>query len=63
MPPQNTALGGYIGIHGIGEVNDEKIMTFTQGQNWTAGCIALTNEQISELRQFVSIGTRIVIRE
>lgn len=62
MPPQDTALGGYIGIHGIGKVDTEKLMIH-EAQNWTAGCIALTNEEINELRQFVSIGTRIVIRE
>lgn len=62
IPPQDTALGGYIGIHGIGKESDEKL-TIHEGQNWTAGCIALTNDQIRELRQFVTIGTRIIILE
>lgn len=62
VPPQNTALGGYIGIHGIGEVNEEKLEIHTY-QNWTDGCIALTNDEVTELRQFVVIGTRVVIRE
>lgn len=62
VPPQNTALGGYIGIHGIGEVNDEKLDIHAD-ENWTDGCIALTNEEVTELRQFVTIGTRVDIRE
>lgn len=62
VPPQNTPLGGYIGIHGIGEVNDEKLDIHAQ-ENWTDGCIALTNEEVTELREFVAIGTRVVIRE
>jgi murein L,D-transpeptidase YafK len=62
VPPQDTALGGYIGIHGIGETNEEKL-DIHEYQNWTDGCIALTNEEVSELRRFVGIGTRVVIRE
>ena len=62
IPPQNTALGGYIGIHGIGEINDQKLDIHAD-ENWTDGCIALTNEEVSELRQYVAIGTRVVIRE
>lgn len=62
IPPQDTALGGYIGIHGIGETSDEKL-DIHEYQNWTDGCIALTNEEVSELRGFVDIGTRVVIRE
>jgi murein L,D-transpeptidase YafK len=61
-PPQDTALGGYIGIHGLGEQNGEKL-EIHEAANWTKGCIALTNEQINELRKFVRIGTRVVIRD
>lgn len=61
-PPQDTALGGYIGIHGIGELSDKKL-DIHASNNWTEGCIALTNEEINELRAYVALGTRIVIRE
>lgn len=61
-PPQDTALGGYIGIHGLGEQNGEKLKIH-ETANWTKGCIALTNEQIDELKKFVRIGTRVVIRD
>lgn len=62
IPPQDTRLGGNIGIHGIGEITTERLMIH-EGFNWTNGCIALTNDQINELRKFVSIGTKVVIRE
>jgi len=58
VPSQGTPLGGMIGIHGIGtgdrEIHDEF--------NWTNGCVALTNEEIDELLQWVKIGTPVEIR-
>ena len=61
-PPQDTKLGGYIGIHGIGHQEDQQLQIHN-GFNWTNGCIALTNEQIMELKQYVAIGTKVIIRE
>lgn len=61
-PPQDTRLGGYIGIHGLGDENDEKLQIH-KDFNWTNGCIALTNEQINELKQYVAIGTKVIIKE
>ncbi|HHM05511.1 MAG TPA: hypothetical protein ENJ19_07185 [Gammaproteobacteria bacterium] len=58
IPPQNTVLGGYIGIHGLGSGNRK----VHQLANWTQGCIALTNEQVDELAHWVSVGTRVYIR-
>lgn len=60
LPPQDTKLGGYLGLHGIGEMTNKKL-TIHERHDWTEGCIALTNEEIYELRQFVSIGTLIQI--
>jgi lipoprotein-anchoring transpeptidase ErfK/SrfK len=31
--------------------------------DWTNGCIALTNAEVSELRRYVSRGTEVVIVE
>lgn len=62
LPPQDTALGGAIGIHGMGEENANKLKIHSK-LNWTKGCIALTNKEISELRNYVSIGTEVVIKE
>ncbi|HTT07770.1 MAG TPA: L,D-transpeptidase [Gammaproteobacteria bacterium] len=61
-PPQNTPLGGAVGIHGIGEITPDKL-TIHENINWTEGCIALTNEQIDELSRYVEIGTKVVINE
>lgn len=58
IPPQNTPLGGRIGIHGLGRA-DPKIH---ESMNWTRGCIALTNPQIMRLSRWVSAGTVIKIR-
>lgn len=61
-PPQDTELGGFIGIHGLG-VTDEKKLTIHQELNWTEGCIALTNEEVNDLRNFIDVGTPVIIRE
>lgn len=58
IPPQNTELGGQIGIHGIGAA-DRRIH---ENFDWTSGCIALTDEQIDRLNQWVRKGTLVVIR-
>ena len=50
-PPQNTALGGDIYIHGNGA-----------GSDWTWGCVALENENIRELYDAVSVGTPVTIK-
>jgi murein L,D-transpeptidase YafK len=51
MPPQNTRLGGEIYIHGGGTVTD-----------WTAGCMALRNEEMRELFEAIPVGTMVTIR-
>jgi len=50
MPPQKTALGGEIYIHGGGVDND-----------WTWGCTAMKNEDIEELFAVLPIGTAVTI--
>jgi len=61
-PPQGTALGGAIGIHGIGLETPEKLHIHSN-LNWTEGCIALRNNEIRELRHTVTIGTKVIITE
>jgi murein L,D-transpeptidase YafK len=58
VPPQNTLLGGRIGIHGLGRA-DEKIHKM---MNWTHGCIALTNSQIDHLSHWIDKGTMVRIK-
>ncbi len=62
MPPQNTPLGGAIGIHGIGAETADRLKIHAK-LDWTTGCIALTNREIRELRHFVDVGTKVVIRD
>ena len=58
-PPQDTPLGGQIGIHGVGAGNPG---VHSAGINWTSGCIALDNRQIDALRPWVKVGMRVEIR-
>jgi murein L,D-transpeptidase YafK len=58
IPPQDTLLGGQIGIHGLGAADREIHQAF----DWTSGCIALTNEEIDRLSKWVRKGTLVVIR-
>lgn len=62
IPPQNTKLGGYIGIHGLGRTTSKKL-AIHRDFNWTKGCIAMTNEEINDLRNYVTIGTKVIINE
>jgi len=57
-PPSNTPLGGMIGIHGLGSGDPAIHESF----NWTDGCIAVTNEQITELAQWIHLGTRVEVQ-
>lgn len=57
-PPQDTPLGGQIGIHGLGHGNAE----VHQAVNWTNGCVALDNRQLQRLARWLHVGTRVVIR-
>jgi murein L,D-transpeptidase YafK len=49
-PPQNTALGGGIYIHGNGSRSD-----------WTWGCVALEDAEVRELFNSVPVGTPVRI--
>lgn len=49
-PDWSTALGGAVGIHGGGVIGD-----------WTAGCIALSNEDISIIWEYSKINTPVEI--
>ena len=51
IPPQKTALGGEIYIHGGGIAGD-----------WTLGCVAMKNEDIEELFRTLPVGTKVTIR-
>lgn len=58
IPPQNTSLGGQIGIHGLGSGS----LKIHENFDWTHGCIALTNQQIDRLSQWVEKGTLVTVK-
>jgi hypothetical protein len=49
--PRGERIGGLIEIHGEGG----------RGQNWTEGCVALSNRDLDDLYPRVSAGTRVTI--
>lgn len=55
IPPQNTALGGGVGIHGGS--------TAAMGQDWTWGCVGLTNHDVEDFFDYVGVGTPVVIQQ
>ncbi len=57
-PPQDTPLGGQLGIHGLGD-GDPRVHEML---NWTQGCIALTNAQIRRLSRWIRLGMRVEVR-
>ena len=50
LPPPNTRLGGHIFIHGGGSFMD-----------WTLGCVAVSDIDMDELFDVVSVGTPVYI--
>ncbi len=61
-PPQNTPLGGQIGIHGIGYETKDKI-EIHEIADWTQGCIALRNHEMDALLPYISTGTTVTIQD
>jgi murein L,D-transpeptidase YafK len=49
-------IGSGIGIHGSDRVGER-----AEGQNWTRGCIALTNADVAEIHRLVKIGTPVLV--
>jgi murein L,D-transpeptidase YafK len=58
-PPQDTPLGGQIGIHGVGAGS----LKIHNAYNWTRGCIAVPNRDIRKLTSLVNLGTPVVIQD
>jgi murein L,D-transpeptidase YafK len=56
LPPQDTALGGGLGIHGEGARWKGELAL-----NWTQGCIAVTDETAAHLAKLVRPGTPVEI--
>jgi lipoprotein-anchoring transpeptidase ErfK/SrfK len=62
-PLWETKLGGWVGIHGGSDAAFAKKMRSQRGKNdWTAGCIALTNREIAEIHAATVLGTPVEIK-
>jgi len=55
--PLTAQIGGEIGIHGT-----EDDLKNLLGENWTEGCVALTNKHIRELYYLVEPGSLVIIK-
>ena len=55
IPPQRTALGGGVGIHG------GSIPKF--GPDWTWGCVGLKNSDVEDFYDYVTVGTPVTIQK
>ncbi|MDT3698901.1 MAG: L,D-transpeptidase [Thermincola sp.] len=53
-PPQNTALGGGVGIHGGVDANGKT--------DWTYGCMALSEADVQEIFEYIGVGTSLYIQ-
>lgn len=54
-PPQYTALGGGVGIHGGA--------TEAFGSDWTFGCVGMSDRDIEEFFDDVPVGTKVIIEK
>ena len=57
VPPQDTALGGMIGIHGEGSEHQGD----SRKLDWTLGCIALTDSDAEYIAYRIDVGTPVSI--
>ena len=57
LPPQDTLLGGLIGIHGEGRDHKGE----SQSTDWTLGCIALSDADAEYIAFRVDVGTPVKI--
>lgn len=57
-PPQDTLLGGHIGVHGVGRGD----VNIHQNLDWTEGCVALENWQVDQLIRLIRPNVIVEIR-
>ncbi len=62
VPPQNTALGGNIGIHGQPGWVPSFLSTTVTRFDWTAACVSVTDPEIDHIYEVVDIGTPVFIK-
>ncbi len=60
-PPQDTPLGGDIGIHGQPAWIPGFLQPFVTRINWTAACVSVTNSEIDRIYEVTDVGTAVFI--
>jgi murein L,D-transpeptidase YafK len=58
FPPQDTPLGGWLGLHGEGP----RWRGDSPWHDWTYGCVALADADIDRIAKLAPVGTVIEIR-
>lgn len=58
--PRGATIGGGVGIHGTWQHEDYQVDKY---KNWTNGCIALKNEDVEEIYDYITVGTKVIIRK
>jgi len=61
-PPQNTPLGGDIGIHGQPGWVPSFLSSIVRRFDWTAACISVTDAEIDHIYDLVDVGTPVLIK-
>lgn len=62
-PLWRTRLGGWVGIHGgTGGAFSQKRSAERKSNDWTAGCIAVTDKEIEEIYSATALGTPVLVR-
>jgi lipoprotein-anchoring transpeptidase ErfK/SrfK len=58
--PKNASPGGGVGIHGTWPNDDFMIDRYS---NWTNGCVAMKNSDVTDLYNYVPVGTTVIIKK
>jgi len=61
-PPQNTALGGDVGIHGQPGWVPSFLSSAVARFDWTAACVSVTDSEIDHIYEVVDVGTPVLIK-
>lgn len=58
--PKSARIGGGIALHGTWPNDNIVVDDYT---NWTNGCVALKNEDLDEIEQYMPVGTEVRIQK
>jgi hypothetical protein len=61
--PNDAKIGGDIGIHGPPVRLDEEAKATLKEHDWTLGCVALNEDEITEVARLVRDGTVVDIED